>query len=189
MITSVEIEYDEFIYSDAEIDEIRNIWTEDAPTRTRKAYIERGGEDAQCWFNITFIAQQLTSAAIGYFLGKTLDKINITRPKKIPTCLKLSFDDVEVQINLPETIESNVLQDLLDRIQRQVDKGAFKIYKCVKIICPVKYDENDDYWYEAFEDKLTMSNLRLWGIAFPKSQEILYIYDSELEKVFEGKIK
>lgn len=188
--TFVTLEYDILAFDEQEVEELRELLSELGPVRSRVAYKERGGVETTLWAAITFVGVSFASGLIGHIAAKTFDKVVLLinnfyakhRQKKPDyvqaIALRLSYDEIDIEVNLPGETRANFLQPLLQDVWKHLQHPPLSESVITKVHIPVTYDESEGLWWEAFVWSSADFNARYWGVNVAGTPYLNDVYDS-----------
>lgn len=196
----VEVKYDRFALDDEQLGALAKHLSELGPVRRRDAYVERGGIEANLWITLQFIGESALQAIVGQItlrvLRTTCQKIQSFYQEQRKTspdytlaiALCLSFDDKDIEINLPKDTQPDFIQSLLEKIVTHLQTKPLSAKPIGKIWIPMIQD--GDMWIESFFWESAEFLDRYWGVAHYNHIQITDIYDSDTHELIDafGKI-
>lgn len=189
----VEVKYDRLAFDDADLYSLSKSLAAVGPVRKRDAYVERGGTEVCLWITLQFIGVSALQAIIGAITLSVLknmhQRIYAFLNEKRATqsdyaaaiALCLSFDDKEIEVNLPLDTKPEFLQSLLLKVAEHLQIYPLSEMPIGKIWIPLT--QEGEMWSESFFWETAGFLDRYWGIANYNHSRITDIYDSDTREL------
>jgi hypothetical protein len=124
-------QYDVLAFTPEELTDLQQLLQSLGPTRVRPAYKERGGDETTLWVVLFWIGASYLSGIVGHVAGKNIELLwsklreyfarhHMTEERtKQNIALCLSFDDLEIEINVPVDMTMAQLNILIQDVEVQ----------------------------------------------------------------------
>lgn len=188
--TSITFRFDEFAFEPEDIVELNRAFHDIAPTRGQIAYKERGGNETTMWIVVSFIGAAFAGGIIEHIAGNAFDKLfsmlrtfyekrRHQEPRYSQAiAFRLSFDDVDVEVNLPAETRADFMESLFRRIQVHLGEMPLKESVVTSIKVPFSWCEDERKWLQTFVWSDAEFVDRYWGISCHGMPIVGGIYDS-----------
>jgi hypothetical protein len=193
--TFVTLQYDILAFDEQEIESLKEIISELGPVRSREAYKGRGGVETTLWIVLSFIGGSFLSGFLNQAGANSFDKIIsiinkfYSKPRQEnpeymqAIALQLSYDEIDIEINLPGKVQPQFLQPILEEVWTHLNRLPLSESYITKIYIPFIFDEEMGGWWESFVPFDVDFNSRYWGVHRGRSPYVDDIYDS-----YEGRL-
>lgn len=78
--------------------------------------------------------------------------------------LTLSYDDVDIEINLPSTTDLHQLPQILEAISSELENGTLDPNELIGIVLPFVFDNGEGLWCPTTDWSVADNVYRYWGI-------------------------
>lgn len=188
--TSITFQFDHFAFETEDVDDLRAAFAELGPTRSRVAYKERGGDDTTLWIVASFVGLAFVGGIIEHIASNSFEALisklrqfYAKRRSEIPryaqaVAFRLSFDDLDVEVNLPGETRADFIEPLLRRIHEHLTIGDLSDSNVTTVKVPFTWSEDEQKWLQTFVWSEADFVDRYWGISCHGMPLVTSIYDS-----------
>jgi hypothetical protein len=188
--TSITFLFDHFSFETEDVEELRSAFGELGPTRGRVAYIERGGDETTLWIVASFVGLAFVGGIIEHIAGNSFDallsKLRLFYAKRRQqdpkyaqaVAFRLSFDDLDVEVNLPGETRAEFMEPLLRRIHEHLIVGPLRDSSVTTVKVPFSWNDGEQKWLQTFVWSESEFVDRYWGISCHGMPIVSSIYDS-----------
>jgi hypothetical protein len=192
-VTYSSIEFDVLAVDPKDIQSLRDEFAEIGPARIRSAYKERGGDWTTLWVVVTFVGLEYARGVISKIAEDNANQIQsklrrvFAPPSKNPLTIqnisiKLSFDDIELTINLPRDAPEGYLARTVSAVHEHISAGPLADTKPRAIVVPIIWGESG--WEELSEWYYAGDSERYWGIGEQGCPAMTAAYDRVERRLF-----